>query len=542
VATSEGREVNRPLAEFMAELSSRGIRIWVEQGRLRYRAPKGSLNTVELQVLRDSRDQIIAALDRDGQGSTGDRLSQGRLLAYRAPLGFSQLWHWNLFDLGERPSARHVVAALRVLGRLDVAALRLSIDEVVRRHDALRTQIVLIEGTPVQQISESADVELKITDVGPLPQAEHEREVRRMIHDDILQPISPARDPLFSFRLIRVHDHEHVLVVTLDHLVSDGFSMNILLHDVFAGYHQLRNGQACLLPAIPVQFAEYASWQRSALESWSQQHGRYWQERLRGYLPVRAPADVHPISDQPAGWNAVPVEIDRELRADLREWCQLRRTTLPMGVFAAYVALVVRWCDVLDLVIQFQVNSRNTPGVEGTMGYFTSILFLRLQLREDDRFFDVLSRVIEEYCRAHEHADCNYLAAQLPRPAFAHGNWFNWIPLEPKVSSDSRAETDGLTLQPQHFANPAVRTFRWDNDPEFVLFDTEEKVVGTIYFPLHRFSIAAMEALSHDFLAVLKTMLRHPEQRLKELVLPELTAHAQLSSKRARRLPEAGAS
>ncbi len=509
------------VVKIIGDLQLRGVQLWSEHGQLRYRAPKGSLSGDDLKALRESKDQIIALLGSSVRGTSEEQRSSAlSLRTYRAPLSFSQLWHWNLFQLGKRRSARHVVSAMRVQGALSIEFLRNSAFEVVRRHDALRTRIICVDGTPIQEVQTSVEFEIAVDNLMTLMDGAREHEVRRLIEHDILRPIELAVDPLFAFRLLKLRDDEHVLIVTLDHLISDGFSMNILLRDLFGAYAQVSRGLHISLPEIPIQFAEYAGWQRSEIKTWREQHGTYWEKRLAGYRAVRAPVGGGIENGPTVGWAHVPVRIGKELKAELRDWCRDRGTTLPMAVFTAYVALILRWCNASDVVIQFQVNSRLSPKVQDTIGYFTSILYLRIEARMDERVVDLLDRVTDEYCRAHEHADSNYLAAQMPRPEFGRSNWFNWIPLEPRVP-DSDVCDSALRLEPLHFGNPAVRTFDWDNDPEFVLFDNDEDVVGTVYFPLSRFAIDSMERLVHNFLIYTEASTRFPEQRIKDM--PPLT-------------------
>jgi len=519
--SSDNEEHTLRIAEILGDLRFRGIRVWSEDGHLRYRAPKGTLEDAEIEILRESKEQIVALLERSTPSPlTSERPADAFLRAYRAPLSFSQLWHWNLHQLEKRRSSRHVVSATRLLGPLNVELLRRSSIEIVRRHDALRTRIVVVDGTPMQEIDESVNFELKVDDLTALQNAARESEVRRLIDHEILEPIDLAIGPLFAFRLLKLRDDDCVLIVTMDHLITDGYSINILLRDLFAAYMQGLKGRAFSLPEIAVQLGEYASWQRNTLKSWMQKHGAYWDERLRGYRPVRAPVDGRTDTQTSLGWGSVPVQIGTELKAELQEWCRLHRTTLAMGVFTAYVGLISRWCNASDIVIQQQINNRASPKVENTIGYFTSVLFLRFEIPDDERFVDLMNRVTDEYCKAHEHADFNYLAAQIPRPDFARSNWFNWIPMEPKLDPLDVSDSEGaIEVCPFHFANPAVKTFDWDNDPEFVLFETHDDVVGTLYFPLNRFSIDSMERLTRNLLTFIRELLRQPEQRVKDVAL-----------------------
>ena len=213
--------------------------------------------------------------------------------------------------------------------------------------------------------------------------------------------------------------------------------------------------------------------------------------------------------------------IGADLKRELSEWCRLRRTTAAMSLFAAYVGLVLRWCDAPEAVFQYQINGRSSPQIEETIGYFASILFLRVPLLEGDKFIDLVRRVTEEYCEAYEHADFSSITAQRPLPEFARNGRFNWIPLGSLDLDLSRLQgsADELTCAPVRFTYPAPSDFELDREPFMLLADTQQDIVADVYFPLDRFSSTSMQLFLENFRLFIELMVRQPTLKVKTISL-----------------------
>ncbi|MEP7247500.1 MAG: amino acid adenylation domain-containing protein, partial [Gammaproteobacteria bacterium] len=277
---------------------------------------------------------------------------------HHAPLAFSQRAHWHWYQLGLRPAIRQIACATRLFGPLKIEVLQASISEVVRRHDALRTRITAIGGTLVQEVLRPEKWALEVGDLTALPASGRDSELRRLIDEQILQPIDLSSGPLFEARLFKLGDDEHTLVVTLEHTISDWSSLKILLREVFTAYRQASSDRAVDLPPVALQFTDYAVRQQSTMNSWAEQHERYWNEHLSGCGRMRFPVDESAPSIAPKGWETSRVRIGKNLQARLQEWCRERRTTLVLCIFTVYVSLVLRWCDAEESVFQYQSDGR----------------------------------------------------------------------------------------------------------------------------------------------------------------------------------------
>lgn len=500
------------LEHVLVSIRGKGVRLWSENGQLRYKGPKDALTQEELEFLRASKDRIVELLDATRSSGPAELRVVGGSWINRAPLAFSQLARWNLYELNERRPMRTIASATRLHGRVNADALRRSVAAIVRRHDALRTRIVACDGVPMQEIAESGACELEEEDLTSAPEDCREAEVNRAIDRLVLEPVDLAKDPLLRVQLLKLSDAEYVLLVAMEHMISDMFSMGILLRELFVTYTQESAGRALPLPRVPVQFSDYALWQANAQKSWNEQHGAYWAERLAGCGRLRFPSDqTLPVTG--VGWGTVPLLIGKKVKAELREWCRHRRTTPVMSVFTAYVGLVLRWCGAAEAVIQYQSDGRISPTVENTIGFFASALYLRIGLSEKDTFVDLMARVTEEYCRAFQHADFSYIATQMPPPEFTRNSIFNWIPQSSEENPTKLGEPENAiersAIPLAHLRSSATEV---DHEPSILLFDRDDEIAGCVYFPVNRFSVEAMERFARAFLSLVAGMLKDPEE------------------------------
>jgi hypothetical protein len=314
-------ELTDNIASVLGSVRKKGVKLWVENNQLRYEAPRGALTQEDIEGLKLSRDQIVARLKKTTGTETSEPMLEPSRRIKRVPLAFSQLAHWHLHQLDERHAIRQVASATRLHGRINVKALRRGIAEVVRQHDALRTRIVVIDGIPMQEVAESVACELELCDLTGFSEGLRETEIQRLIESYILQPIDVAVDLLVGVRLLRIRDDEHVLIMAMEHMISDMFSMNILLRGVFAAYMHTLKDRDWSLPEIPFQFADYAVQQRNTHASWAKKHGTYWNDFLSGCQRLRFPNDKISPTTTEAGWGIVSVSIGIELKKELRLCC-----------------------------------------------------------------------------------------------------------------------------------------------------------------------------------------------------------------------------
>jgi hypothetical protein len=193
-----------------------------------------------------------------------------------------------------------------------------------------------------------------------------------------------------------------------------------------------------------------------------------------------------------------------------------------LGLFTAYVAVVLRWCDVTETLVQYQTAGRSLPRIQNTIGYLASLMGIRIGLDKDDDFIDLLRKVSKAYCEGLEHTDLGYMATQAAAAEFAQNTIFNWVPQESEIEFFRPGNAgDAVALSPIPFKNPALENIDWDNDPEIVLFDAPDDIHGHLYFTTDRFSVPSMERFGRNFMSFMMKLLRQPEGRVSEMILCE---------------------
>jgi amino acid adenylation domain-containing protein/non-ribosomal peptide synthase protein (TIGR01720 family) len=341
------------------------------------------------------------------------------------PLSFAQERLWFLDRLQPGSAFYNTAPALRLAGPLDAAALERAFAEVVRRHESLRTTFAEHDGVPVQAIAPFAGWTLPVEDLFALPAAEREAAALRRAADEAARPFDLAAGPLFRAVLLRLAADDHVLLLCMHHVVTDGWSLGVLVREASVLYGAFREGRAPALPPLPVQYADFAVWQRAWLRGEVlERQMAYWRERLAG-----APALLELPTDRPRP----PVQSHRgaearaELSADLLErLTRLGRrhgATRFMVFLAAWQTLLSRYGGGDDVVVGSPVAGRTRGETEGLIGFFANTLALRTSLEGDPPFAEVLARVRETTLGAYEHQDLPFekLVAELqPERSLSH--------------------------------------------------------------------------------------------------------------------------
>jgi hypothetical protein len=497
--------------------------VWLADGQLRYRMPQNPAANITISGLRKAKSEVVAFLKR----AQGEHSSHGQreVRAGTVPLAYSQLQHWNLYELDRRPALRHLAGARRIHGELHLAALRQALAEVVARQGALRTTLLATEGEPVQSIDASATVELQYDDLTCWPEEDRLLEARREIAATIVAPIDICKGPLCAVRLLKIGPADHILLVAMEHIICDMWSLSLLLKDLHFAYGRTASGRPMELPEPAIQFAAYAARQRDQQVLWLSQNGDYWRERLLASERLCFPADPDCDEVDGKGWGMVPVRIDSGLCGRLRQWCRSKHITLPMAIFAAYSVLVLEWCGRSEGVIRFEGNGRSAA-VANTIGYFTAPLFVHLRLRTQETFAQWLDQVQHAYYEALERADHSYFEARNPRPAFTRNPSFNWVP-ESGGDAESTSEQAAGRWTEFAFENPLLANIERDAEP-YILFGEEAlstllsdaarldgvarragegELHGGVYFPRNRFSQRYMSRFSENLARVVRAML-----------------------------------
>jgi amino acid adenylation domain-containing protein len=322
------------------------------------------------------------------------------------PLSHAQQRLWFLDQLEPGSATYNLPGAVRLQGQLDVEVLERTLDEVVRRHEVLRTTFVAVNGEPVQVIAPASQLRLPVLDLSELPEEQREREARLAAQAEAARPFDLSAGPLLRVQLLRLGAEDHLVLFTVHHIISDGWSTGILVREVAALYEAYVAGRESPLPELEIQYADYAVWQREWLQGEVlEQQLAYWRQQLEELPVLQLPADrPRPLAPSHQG-RTINFNLPAELTAELKRLSNTEGVTLYMTLLAAFKILLWRYSGQRDLVVGTPIAGRNQLATEGLIGFFVNTLVLHTEIRVEENFRALLTRVREIALGAYAHQD-----------------------------------------------------------------------------------------------------------------------------------------
>jgi acyl carrier protein len=322
------------------------------------------------------------------------------------PLSFAQYRLWFIDQLEPGNIDYNSSFALRLSGSIDLRSLRGSLNEIVRRHEVLRTTFPAADGVPVQRIHPASEVPLPLVDLSSLPAVDSERNARRIVEIEAQIAFDLITGPLLRVRLLRLSPTDHILQLTMHHIVCDAWSIGVLVQEFRTIYEALKENRPSRLPELPIQYADFAAWQRLSLQGkhLEDQLG-YWRRQLKDIKDSRLPEDFQrlPGRRHRGGW--VPLDISAESTAQLRNICHQEGVTLFTVLAAALQVVLSYHTRENDVVIGVDIANRTHVEIEYLIGFFVNQLVLRSNLADSQSFCDLLSRVSRTSIEAYAHQD-----------------------------------------------------------------------------------------------------------------------------------------
>ncbi|MFL6286496.1 MAG: amino acid adenylation domain-containing protein, partial [Pyrinomonadaceae bacterium] len=368
---------------------------------------------VEMPLRLMFEEPTVAALARHvaaakGTGSTQSPAAVTRVGRDRdLELSYAQQRLWLIEQIEPGAAAYHIPSAVALRGRLDAEALAAALREIVRRHESLRTRFVSHEGRPAQVVEQDVELEVQTVDLSTLSEAERGGRVEELAREEARRPFDLTRAPLIRATLLRLSDEEHVLLTTMHHIVSDGWSMGVLVSELRALYEAYSAGQASPFQELPIQYADYAAWQRGWLQGEVlERQLSYWRETLAGAPELLEVAGDHARLTAPTYEGALEsMSLPEELSGKLRELARREGVTLYMLLLAAWQTLLMRHTGQEDVVVGSPVAGRTTAETESLIGFFVNTLVLRSDLGGNPTFRELLKRVREVCLGAYAHQE-----------------------------------------------------------------------------------------------------------------------------------------
>ncbi|HMK90598.1 MAG TPA: amino acid adenylation domain-containing protein, partial [Methylocystis sp.] len=469
------------------------------------------LSVDERRRLRARLGEGTLAIDPNSAGSREDR-----------PLSFAQQRLWLLAQIEAENAHYNNSAALRVIGAFDPALFGRALNEIVRRHEVLRTIFVLRDGEPLQQILPALTVEAPLVDLSDLPPAEREAEARRRIAADATAPFDLASPPLLRALLLdlgkrrETGEREHVIGITLHHIVSDGWSTDVLTREFAALYAAFAAGEPSPLPKLKIQYADYALWQRGWLrdEVLERQLG-YWREALRDApatldLPLDRPRPVVP-DHRGATYEFT---ASKDVATRLREASRRAGATLFMTLLAAFQLLLKRHSGQDDICVGTPVANRRRVELEPLIGFFVNTLVIRSDLSDDPTFAALLARVRRTALDAQAHQDLPFekLVEELaPARDMSRSPLFQAMFVLQNAPATELALA-GLRFERFVFENPTAKF-----DLALSALERDDGLSFSIEYATALFDEATIARFARHYCVLLEAIAADPHRRLSEL-------------------------
>ncbi len=338
------------------------------------------------------------------QGAREEITRAAREGALPASVGQSALWLLERLTPGS--AVFNVPGRLRLRGELDVSALRQALNELLRRHESLRTSFQERDGLPVQLIAPSCEIDIRLEDLQRLDSPERERRCAQLTAVEARTPFELERAPLLRASVLRLAPQEHLALITTHHLVSDGWSLSVFVRELGELYAAFRRGAPSPLPEPPIQYADYSAWQHAFLSSpAAHRQLEYWKERLNGLVELALPTDLHPQETRSLDAESIRLVLPKKLATALLELGRREGSTLFMLLVAALQALLARFTGQTDISVGTAVAGRTRRELEPLLGYFLNTLVLRAEVDPELSFVELLRRVREAVRGAFDHQD-----------------------------------------------------------------------------------------------------------------------------------------
>jgi amino acid adenylation domain-containing protein len=461
---------------------------------------------------------MARAIDTTGKKSTGSEavLVQSIHRDGALPLSFAQQRLWFLDQLEPRSSVYNVPGAVRIRGALDVLALELSLNEIVRRHEALRTIFSVIEGNPVQIISPSLNFCLQRIDLTDRNESEREVEAQHLASEEARRSFDLSSGPLLRATLIMLGQDDHNLVLTMHHIVSDGWSMGVLYRELSVLYEAFSKGQPSRLPELSIQYVDFAVWQRQWLQGeLLESQLSYWKKQLEGSPAVlNLPVDRPRPPLQSFRGARQSLELSKGLTRDLKSLSRQNDVTLFMTLLAAFQALLYRYTGQEDIVVGSPIANRSRSEIENLIGFFANTLVLRSDLSGDPTFSELLVRVREVALGGYAHQDLPFekLVEDLnPGRNLSHSPLFQVMFALQNAPATAR-EFGGLTFQSFGMGNVTAKF-----DLTLSMREEANALRGSLEYNTDLFEAATIDRLIGHFQNLLQEIVSNPDRRISDL-------------------------
>ncbi len=465
----------------------------------------GLAQCIDEAIRRGKRLQApaIEAAGRDGQ----------------IELSFAQQRLWFLDQLEPGSSTYNMPSAVRLSGELNKGALEQSFTEIIRRHESLRTTFATVDGQPVQVISEPRPVIIPVEDLTELDEEDRQAQARSLVTQQAQTPFNLAQGPLIRINLLRLAEDEHVLVVVMHHIISDGWSIGVLIRELTALYEAYCAGEPSPLPELGLQYADYAMWQREYLQgSVLEQELGYWRKQLEGAPSVLELPTDHPRPPvQTFRGSSRAITLTEELTRGVREMSRREGVTLFMALLGGFQALMMRYSGQEEIVVGTPIAGRSRVETEGMIGLFVNMLVMRTEVRGRESVGELMRRVKEVAIGGYAHQEVPFerlVEEMKPERSLSHSPIFQVMMVLQNTPRES-VELAGLRMSGVN--GEAGEGQRVKFDLTLTMLEMGERIVAVMGYNRELFEGATIERMLRHYEKLLEGMVREPEQGIREI-------------------------
>ena len=442
------------------------------------------------------------------------------------PLSFAQARLWFLDQLMPQNPFYNIPFALRLQGQLDVLALQRSLNEIIRRHETLRTRFLTVNGQPTQFIASTFELTLAVIDLQQLPKVERERKASELASEMAQQPFDLTLPPLLRVMLLQLAPTEHVLVLVMHHIISDGWSIGVFHRELAVLYDAFVTGITSPLPELSIQYADFAVWQRSWLEQTALKNQLlYWQQQLANLAVLELPTDYARPAVQSFRGAVEILEVPLNLKQALVKLSQQHGVTLFMTLLAVFKVLLHRYTGQTDIVVGSAIANRNRSEIEPLIGFFVNTLVLRTQCEGNLRFNELLTRVQEVTLGAYAHQDLPFERLVEEQQPERH---LNINPLFQVMFALQNAPMEELQLLGLQLSRLELEYNTTRCDLEWYVCEHPQGLQVIVAYATDLFAQETIRRMLGHFQTLLSGVIANPQQQIWELPLLSATEYQQL--------------
>ncbi|HEY9810877.1 MAG TPA: condensation domain-containing protein [Halomicronema sp.] len=462
----------------------------------------------------EKRAILIKALRKDTMQTEETKRIKRRLQPDSSPLSFAQQRLWFLDKLSPQNSAYNLPVAVRLKGQLNLPVLQQTFNEIVRRHEVLRTAFAEVNGQPAQVISPDIKFNLAVINLQNLLELQQKIEVEKLALEEAKRPFNLTKPPLWRATILQLNDAEYVLLLTMHHIISDGWSMGVLVQEVGALYEAFSTSKSSPLAELPVQYGDFSSWQRQNLQGEKlEKQLAYWKQQLNGFLGV-LPTDRQRSSAQNFRGAQQSFVISASLTQSLKNLIQQQEVTLFMTLLAVFKALLYCQTKQDNLAIGSPIANRSRDELEGLIGFFVNTLVLKIDIAGNPTFCELLNRVRQTTLEAYANPDVPFekLVEELqPERNLSYNPLFQvWFVLQNAPMPPLNLA--GLTLSILEFDAGTSR-----HDLSLTCWEIPEGIQCLFEYKTDLFEAVSIERMVRNFETIIHHIVGQPNIRINNL-------------------------